>query len=104
MSEQYDFRIPAEEVKEDDLEQIVKEFSAPEYPEVQEEIIDAPVKKGASVLKVIAIVCASLILVAAIGVGAVYWQWNQRYQASLPDQKSAEAFSLLFKDPEWGML
>lgn len=104
MSEQYDFRIPTEEVKEDDLEQIVKEFSAPEYPEEQEEFLEPPVKKGASVFKVIAIVCASLILVAAVLVGAAYLQWNQRYQASLPNQKSAEAFSLLFKDPEWEML
>lgn len=106
MSEQYDFRIPTDDVSEDDLDQIVREFSAPEAtePEEQEAYIAPPVQKRTSVFKVIAIVCAALILVAGVVVGAVYWQWNQQYQASLPDQKSAEAFSLLFKDPEWDLL
>ena len=106
MSEQYDFRIPTDDIPEDDLEQIVREFSAPEEPQVeeQEEFSAEPVKKGRSVFKVIATVCGVLILAAVIVVGAVYLRWNQQYKASLPDQKSAEAFSLLFKDPDWALL
>lgn len=106
MSEQYDFRIPTDDIAEDDLEQIIREFSALEYPEAeeQEESPAPPAKKNFSVFKIIGIVCAALILVAAIVVGVVYLQWNQQYQASLPDKKSAEAFSLLFKDPDWELL
>ena len=106
MIDKNEFRIPTEEVPEDDLERIVREFSAPE-PQEQEEVEEytEPVqKKPVSALKVIGIICAALVLVAAIVVGVVYMQWNQQYQASLPEQKSAEAFSLLFKDPDWALL
>lgn len=109
MTDQYDFRIPTEDAPEDDLEQIVREFSTPEpqeteEPEVQEEF-SAPVrKKSFSVLKVIGIICAVLVLAAAAVVGITYYRWNQQYQASQPDQKSVEAFSLLFKDPDWALL
>ena len=106
MSEQYDFTIPSDDIPEDDLEQIVREFSAPEFPEEeeQEEIFLPTAKKGGSILKGMGIICAALILVAGIVVGVVYLQWNQQYQAALPDQKSAEAFSLLFNEPDWALL
>lgn len=106
MSEQYDFRIPTDNTSEDNLDNILKEFSIPEAPEIQKEDSPpvAPTKKSSSAFKIIALVCAALVLIAAIVVGVVYLQWNQQYQASLPDEKSAEAFSLLYKDPDWALL
>ena len=106
MSEQYDFKIPTDNTPEDNLDDILKEFSIPEAPEIQTEDAPpaAPAKKSSSAFKIVALVCTALILVAAIVVGIVYLQWNQQYQASLPEEKSAEAFSLLFKDPDWALL
>lgn len=111
MSELYDFHIPTDDVSEDSLEQIVREFSAqefsvPEYPqtEEQESFTGYSVKKRSPVLKTIAIICGVLFLAAAIAVGVFFLKWHWQHQASLPRLESAEAFSQLFHDPNWAQL
>lgn len=107
MCEEYNFQMPAEEeLGEVDLEQIVEEFSAqaPEEPEVEACPVVHQKKKPFSPLKLLLIICSCLVLIAAIVVGVFYAGWRQRYQTAQPDQKSAEAFSLLFKDPDWALL
>lgn len=111
MSDQYDFHIPTDDVSEDSLEQIVREFSAQEFsvpdypqPEQQESFTAFPVKKRSPAFKTVAIICGVLLLAAAIVVGVFLLKWHWENPVSLPRLESAEAFSSLFSNPDWAQL
>ncbi len=89
-----------------EVENILKEFqlSAPDEEFPLPEPLPPEEKKGVSALKIVLIVCAILVVLALAAVGLVYYQWNQRFDAAQPEQKSVEVFSLLFKDPDWNLL
>lgn len=87
---------PVEDSPVEDTSPAEEEFSQPEETFVE------PVRR--SPLKIVFAVCLSIMLVAAIAVGSVYFAWYQRYKAAQPDQKSVEVFSQLFQDPDWDML
>ena len=112
MSEETNVQLPAdEEFDLAELDDIIKEFSACEedapleeetFPQYEDAADEDPSRL--SPLKIALTVCLSIILTAALAVGAVYFLWYQRYQAAQPEQKSVEVFSQLFQDPDWAML
>lgn len=106
MLEEQNISAPAEKELADDLEKN-KEMASDDKSDQQQSQEDTPFsenKKPSPVVKVVLTICIIVILAAAAVVGVAYHQWNQRYQASQPEYKSVQAFSLLFKDPDWALL
>lgn len=48
--------------------------------------------------------CVAAIIIALIFLMLPLRSWLVKYEASQPEQKSAEVFNILFADPDWGVI
>lgn len=111
MGEKYEFILPEEDDAVDlsQLDHIMEEFSQEDdspSPAQPEEAPCAPaiIRRKKNPFKVLLICCICVVLAAAIAVGVFYLGWQRQVHNSQLNEKSEEAFSLLFRDPDWDLL